>query len=94
MTQDRHRRLRASPFRRCCRAWIRHRGQIVRLLMVSDYRACAHGGDERTFLKRITHRRWPRGWHMWGVEHSEKVTEWFAALPADQWVEMAFDEAP
>ena len=87
ITDSRRRRLRASPFRRCCRAWVRHGGRIVRLLLVSHYRPCEQGMEPREFVKRITHRRWPRGWHMFGVESSAEITGWHASLPADQWVE-------
>jgi len=59
----------------------------VRLLCFSDYTPCAAGGDPRTFFKRITHSRWPRGWHMSGCEHSAALTKWYADLPADKWVE-------
>ena len=88
MKPTRKRRLRVSWCRRCVRAWLRHEGRIIRLLRVTDYRPCVAGGDPREFLKRITHRRWPRGWHMAGVEWSDQLTAWYAALPADEWVEM------
>lgn len=80
-------RLRASPFRRCTRAWVRHDGRVVRLLCFNDYAPCAEGGDPRTFFKRITHKRWPKGWHMSGCEYSSALTKWYADLPADKWVE-------
>lgn len=87
MKIDRKRRLRASPYRRCMRAWLRHEGRIIRLLCISDYRPCVTGGEPREFVKRITHRRWPRGFHLFGCEWSRAVTAYYAGLPADEWVE-------
>ena len=83
--------MRASPFRRCCRAWVRHQGRIVRLLLVSDYRPCVAGGFPREFVKRITYRRWPRGWNAHGT--SPSLAEFYANLPANQWCEIAWKEA-
>ncbi|MFZ4776807.1 MAG: hypothetical protein ACOYM3_15660 [Terrimicrobiaceae bacterium] len=83
--------MRASPFRRCCRTWVRHQNRIVRLLMVSDYRSCANGGEPRTFVKRITHRRWPRGWHAFGTTPSWAAV--YASLPANKWCEVVVKEA-
>ena len=81
-------RLRASPYRRCMRAWLRHEGRIIRLLCISDYRPCITGGQPREFVTRITHRRWPRGFHLFGCEWSRAITAHYAGLPADEWVEM------
>jgi hypothetical protein len=75
------------------RAWVRHGGQIVRLLCVTDYRPCGHGGEPREFVKRITHRRWPRGFHLFGCESSQEITGWYASLPANEWVEMIVEAA-
>ncbi len=69
------------------RAWLRHEGRIIRLLCISDYRPCVTGGEPREFVKRITHRRWPRGFHLFGCEWSRAVTAYYAGLPADEWVE-------
>lgn len=81
-------RTRASWSRRCVRAWLRSGGKIVRLLIVSDYRPCEHGGEPREYIKRITHRRWPTGIHLARGEYSPSYAAWYAALPADQWCEI------
>ncbi len=74
--------------RRCYRAWLRHDGVIVRLLCTSDYRPCVTGGDAVEYVKRITHRRWPRGFHLFGVEWSRELTGFYAHLPADEWCQV------
>ena len=81
-------RPRATPMRRCFRAWLRHENKIVRVVCTSDYRPCVTGGEPREYVKRITHKRWPRGFHLSGVEYSKTLTGWYAELPADQWCEM------
>jgi hypothetical protein len=85
-------RRRASFNQRCVRAWLRVEGQIIRLLLCSDYRPCADGGWPVEYIKRITHRRWPRGVHLRGVEESPSIARWHTTLPADQWCEIAEPE--
>ena len=70
---------------------MRHEGRIVRLLCVSDYRPCVTGGEPREFVKRITHLRWPRGFHLSGCEWSKAITACYAELPANTWVEEVND---
>jgi hypothetical protein len=77
--------------RRCYRAWVRHQGQIIRLICTHDYQPCATGGEPRNFTKRITHKRWPKGFHLSGCEWSRAITAHYASLPADQWVEEVYE---
>lgn len=84
-------RLRSSPMRRCYRAWLRHEGHIIRLVCFNDYYHCTEkqlleGG--RSFVKRISHKRWPKGFHLFGCEWSAELTGFYAALPADEWIEI------
>lgn len=83
-------RLRATPKRRCCRCWIRHNGRIIRFLTYTDYSPCAKNREPIEYKKRITHRRWPRGFHMSGME-LDTTAKWLAELPADQWCQIVTD---
>lgn len=87
---QRRRRLRATPFRRCFRCWVRHQGRIIRFLSFTDYSQCAKNGEPVEYLKRITHSRWPRGFHMFGMEIAT-TAKWLSELPADQWCQIVHE---
>lgn len=88
------RRRAARPGDRCLRWWIRISGRIVRFIQVSNYDDCPNGGVPREFVKRITHRRWNRGWHMFGVQSFPEVAEFYSNLPADEWTEVIVADPP
>lgn len=86
------RRRPARPGDRCLRFWLRYQGRILRFLQVTDYRECERGGEPRYYVKRITHRRWARGWHYFGAQSWQPHLEHYARLPADEWVELVYAE--
>jgi hypothetical protein len=71
------------------RFWLRHGGQILRFLCITDNSVCDAEHQPRTFFKRVTHRRFRPGRHLLRGHYSPEMAEWWAALPADQWVEVA-----
>lgn len=67
------------------RFWIRCEGRILRFIMVSDYSVCGPTSGPNTFIKRLAHRRWPRG-HHWGRGlYSQKYAAWFKQFEPGQW---------
>lgn len=62
------------------------RTRIIRALSVVDYRPCERGGAPIEYMKRITHRRWPRGSHWRRGQYPAAYADWLAALPDSTWV--------
>ena len=70
------------------RQWIRYGGKIIRVLCAIDYGPCVDHGEQVQYLKRISHRRWPRGREVaWG-NYDLKMAHWYSELPLDQWCEI------
>ena len=91
-TPKRRYHRRASHYRRCTRTYFRHEGRIIRLLEYTDYRPNQKGEPSREYIKRLSHRRWPRGLKMSYADSPEFATR-LANLPADQWHEIvSFEE--
>jgi hypothetical protein len=70
------------------RFWLRHNGKILRFLCITDYSVCDAEHHPRTWFKRITHRRFRPGSHLLRGHYTPGMTQWYADLPADQWVEV------
>lgn len=72
---------------RVTRFWLRYQGRIYRFIAVTFYTPETERDGGIGYTKRISHRRWTRGWHWGRGEYDEGTARWFAELPLDQWVE-------
>ena len=70
------------------RCWIRSNGRILRFINVTDYRPCEHGDPPREFLKRLPHRRWPRGHHMCHGRYTPEYAAWYEQFEPGQWYDI------
>ena len=70
------------------RCWIRSNGIILRFIIVTDYSVCDHKTPPRTFIKRLAHRRWPRGHHMCRGKYTPEYAAWYEQLTPGKWYEI------